>query len=643
MRVQGPLIGKLTAFLLPLALIGPVSALASEEVMVRYERGADRSELRDAAGVLRSDSMLLSRTEVVVPIPGSDRSTAVQRLRQLDGVEQVEPVRNLRLDVDPPDDPFFRAQWALENTGQAITGIPAGTPGASIAALTGWNVASQSPGVLTAVIDSGVRIDHPDLTGQIRVNPGEIAGNGIDDDSNGLVDDVKGWNFVTDSVPEDHGTHVAGIIGATAGNGIGISGVSQNANLLPLTACVGGGCPSDAVVDAAEYARQRGAKVVNLSLGGELPRPLLRDVMESADDVLFVASAGNEGENPTLAFGNTDLIPHYPCMSDQAVGLPFSPGYEPPLENVICVAGSDRDDRKTPKSSYGASGVDLAAPGASILSTVASGNYAYKSGTSMAAPQVAGAASLLRQAEPGLTAAQVKQRILASVEPAPEFSALYPTVTGGRLDLTRLFDATLTPPELIGPADGARLTEVPVLRWSTPEKRLLYTVEVNGLPEYVQPGLAQYRPIGKFPPGRHTWRIRVTEAGNDEVYLSEERSFVLEPKPGAPTLKVLKVRPAGDRKGGVRARLRLSAAGKVRVLVRPAKGARVLARAAASRRKGGTFTLLARPTRAGKSALRGRKRLRVRLGFTYRPRSGPVRKASRRAWMSAPKRTGNGR
>src|SRR5690606_26219466 len=143
------------------------STTASDELMVRYQPGADRVEMRDLAGVRRSGPMLLSRAEIVVPRPGVDRRTAIRDLRGLGGVDRVEPVRALRLHVDPPDDSLFGAQWALENHGQSITGVPPGTPGASIAALTGWNVARESPDVLTAVIDNGIQTSHPDLSAQI--------------------------------------------------------------------------------------------------------------------------------------------------------------------------------------------------------------------------------------------------------------------------------------------------------------------------------------------------------------------------------------------------------------------------------------------------------------------------------------------
>lgn len=634
MRAGWKLAGPLAAVALVSGALFPGTGSAADELIVRYEPGADRAGLRESAGVDRRSPMLLTRAEVVAMEPGVTRVEAIRRLRQLEGVDQVEPVQTLELDVDPPDDLLFDAQWALENHGQQVTGLEGLVPGASIAALTAWNAVPASPDVVTAVIDTAIDRGHPDLKDQIWTNPGEIPGNAEDDDGNGLVDDVHGWDFVAGGPVEadDHGTHVAGIIGASAGNGIGISGVSQDANLMPLTACAET-CSNVDVIEAAEYARREGAKVVNISLGGVTRSPLTRDVMEAADDVLFVASAGNDGRDPP-AFGDLDLEPQYPCMEDEPVGTPGDPGYEPPLENVICVAGSDVDDGKTPGSNFGSTGVDLAAPGMSILSTVPNGNYTYKTGTSMAAPQVAGAASLLRQAEPGLSAAQIKQRILASAEPAPEFTSPYPTVTGGRLDLTRLLNADLTAPALSEPADGATFSGMPVLRWTTPEKRLLYTVELSGQLEIGLPGLGQYRPIGQFPPGRYTWRIHVSETGNDEVAFSEERSFYI----ADPSLRILKIGPANDRRGGVRVRLRLPSDGKVRVLARAGgKRGKILARASRSRKSAGTLTLVARPNRAGRRASRGRKQVRVQLRITFTPRSGPVRNVNRKARMSAPK------
>lgn len=620
---------KLASAVAAFALLLPASASASQELIVRYERGADRPELRDAAGVGRADPMLIPRTEVVAPVGRVSREAAIRRLRGLDGVEYVEPVREMELHVDPPDDTFFPLQWALENTGQSVGGLNYGVPGASIAALTAWNVARTSPDVVTAVIDSGVHLGHPDLSSQIWTNPGETPADGIDNDGNGKVDDVNGWDFLGDRplpVAGSHGTHVAGIVGATAGNGTGTSGVSQDATLMTLAACTDSSCNSSRVADAAEYARLEGAKVVNLSLGGTSRSPTLRAVMEAAPDVLFVTSAGNDGHD-------LDATPQYPCMEDVSTLLPTP---KPPLGNVICVASSDLDDGKAESSNYGATGVDLAAPGVAILSTVPSGNYSYKSGTSMAAPQVAGAASLLRQAEPGLSVAQVKQRILASVEPAPEFSTPFPTVTGGRLDLTRLFAAGLQVPKLVAPADGAILNEAPLLRWTTPETRLRYTVEVDGEEAYSVPGLSNYRPYW-LGPGTHTWQVHAVEMGNDSVVSSEERSFTIVER--AARIRLLKVRPANDRQGGVRVRARISGAGKVRVLVRPRSGPskKILARGSASRSSAGMVTIRARLTKAGRRATSKRKRLGVRLNVVFRPTTGPVRTLARRAVISAPK------
>ena len=615
--------------------------------MVRYEPGADRARLREVAGVDRVEPMLLARTEVVRVEPGVMPVEAIRGLRRSDGVDQVEPVRELRLDVDSPDDVLFEQQWALENHGQYVAGIEESIPGASIAALTAWNVARTSPGVTTAVIDSLVDIDHPDLKEQIWANPGEIPANGVDDDSNGLVDDVHGWNFVEGlpTEPARHGTHVAGIIGATADNGIGISGVSQDATLMPLTACHDSVCKNVDVIEAVEYARREGAKVINMSFGGEFTSPLRRDVMEAADDVLFVVSAGNEGKDPP-AYGNLDLIPHYPCQEDEPVGTPGDPGYEPPLENVICVAASGVDDGKVPMSNYSLTGVDLAAPGALILSTFPNGNYGHITGTSMAAPHVTGAAALLRQAEPGLSAAQVKQRILGAVDPVPEFTNTFPTVTGGRFDLTRLLDADLSAPQLVSPADEAVFSSMPELRWDTPETRLLYTVELNGRPEISGPGLWQYRPTGGFPPGSYTWRIRASETGNDEVVFSEERSFTIV----SSTFRVLKVSPDGGPRGGVRVRLEVPSSGRVNVLARArgkqgkvGKQGNVLARVSGSTRRAGKLTLVARPNRAGRRATRGRKRIAIRLEVTFRPGSGRVQTIDRGGKMSAPKRAGRQR
>lgn len=340
-------------------------------VIVRYAPGTtgdERVEARAAAEVTFDQASLLPRTQLLDPEPGQSVGAAIAELESDPNVLYAEPDRLVELDATP-DDPLLPMQWGLLNAGQSVNGT-AGIPGADIDARAGWDIGRTSANTVTAVIDSGITLDHPDLVNQIWTNPGETAGNGVDDDNNGFVDDVHGWDFVSgDADPTDgnrHGSHVAGIIGATGNNDFALTGVSWDASLMPVRVCGSvGGCPLSATINGIVYAARMGAKVANLSLGGPFFSQAQRDAVAFGNGTLFVTSAGNSANDlPAVPNqGNNDLIPQYPCMADQAPG-------NPPLANVICVASTDQDDLRSDFSNWGATSVDLAAPGSNIISTV---------------------------------------------------------------------------------------------------------------------------------------------------------------------------------------------------------------------------------------------------------------------------------
>lgn len=354
----------------------------------------------------------------------------------------------------PPDDPGFPEQWGLHNTAQTFEGTDgpvAGTPDADVDALEAWNVqiGDGSSPVVVAVLDSGLQPDHPDLAANMWRNPRETPDNGIDDDENGLVDDVYGWDFFHDDASvydpvdrEMHGTHVAGIIGAVADNGVGIAGVAWNVRIMALK-FIGpeGGQDFDAI-RALAYARSIGDRdglrmLTNNSWGGPGASQATKDAIE-ASDMLFVAAAGNDAKD-------NDVEPDYPASYD-------SP-------NIISVAATDWNDRLAEFSHWGATSVDLAAPGHRTLSLYPTDNpdrhaqceppatclVIYESGTSMAAPHVAGVAALVMSQLPAATWAEVKQRILDSVDPLPALEGKM--VTGGRLNARKALGSTPPPGE----------------------------------------------------------------------------------------------------------------------------------------------------------------------------------------------------
>ena len=271
-----------------------------------------------------------------------------------------------------PNDPLFNNQWFLHNTGQ--TG---GTPDADIDAPEAWDVQTGSPSVLVSVLDTGLDLDHPDLSANVWTNPGEIPGNGLDDDNNGYVDDVHGWDFSDgDNNPDDydnHGTHTAGTIAAVTNNGIGVAGIAFDATVLP---CKIFPDASDAVIaEAFVYAADNGAIVSSNSWGYSAPGPPSQ-IIEDAIDYFLVVSNGVV----VFAAGNDNT-------NDPTWGYPAS--YPP----VMAVAATDHNDIKASFSNWG-DWVDVSAPGVDIWSTVI-GGYDSFSGTSMACPQVAAIAALL--------------------------------------------------------------------------------------------------------------------------------------------------------------------------------------------------------------------------------------------------------
>ncbi len=309
------------------------------------------------------------------------------------------------------DDPKLDALWGMGSVEQG-----------GIEARRAWSITEGDPAVIVAVIDTGADLDHPDLAAAWWVNEGEIAGNGIDDDENGYVDDVTGWNFMGKNADVDdlqgHGTHVAGTIGAIGNNGIGVAGVASGVRLLPLKFLEDSGSVFDAI-SAIKYAEKYGAKVINASWGSEGRSLQLKQAIAEyveATGGVFVAAAGNESVD-------TDQSPRFPaCYSD---------------EGIVAVAASDGLSNLCGFSNYGAKTVDLAAPGELILSTYLGGDYAYKSGTSMATPHVAGVAALLYSSNPDFGPEIVKTILLSEVDSVPSLAEVL--VSSGRLNALTYF------------------------------------------------------------------------------------------------------------------------------------------------------------------------------------------------------------
>jgi thermitase len=303
-----------------------------------------------------------------------------------------------------PNDPNFSELWGLHNTGQ--TG---GTPGADINATAAWDISTGSDAVTVAVVDTGVNYIHPDLSANIWTNPGELPGNGIDDDHNGYIDDIHGWNFVTNtSDPLDdngHGTHVSGTIGALGNNGLGVAGVNWHIRIMPLKFldASGSGFTSNAI-SAILYANGKNAAVISNSWAGSGFDQALKDAIDISPAVV-VCAAGNFPDAPEI---NNDIVPLYPASLNSV--------------NVISVAATDKNDQLASFSHYGPISVDLAAPGTSILSTYFDSGYTYMQGTSMATPHVSGTAALIKSVNPRLSNKQIRGIILNNVDVKSQLS-----------------------------------------------------------------------------------------------------------------------------------------------------------------------------------------------------------------------------
>ncbi len=393
------------------------------EAIVKFREApdGDRVQAMRSSGT-RVDRWLPADDTAVVHVMGST-DAAIEKLENDPRVEWAEPNYKVQA-FAVPNDVMFPQQWGLSNSGQNVDGV-LGTSGADIGITSAWDTTTGGEHVSVAVVDGGVDYTHPDLTANVTLsNPGETGGgketNGVDDDGNGLVDDWRGWDWVSnDNDPMDegdasHGSRVAGIIGARGNDGVGVSGAAWRAQMMGLRVLDSTGAGTIADVAAAfYYAGHLNIRIVNASLGAAgLTSQALSDSIATHPDTLFVLAAGNDGTN------NDGGASVFPCNL--------------PHPNILCVGATDQSDVLATFSNFGATSVDIAAPGENITSTARNNGYSTDDGTSFAAPYAAGVAGLVLAANPSARTSQLKGAITASATPLSSLSGV--TVTGGRLN-----------------------------------------------------------------------------------------------------------------------------------------------------------------------------------------------------------------
>ncbi len=468
------------------------------EVIVRFrsEAAAEMSELDASAELTVGRARIPMRTERIdgaeivrglrlVRVPEENTLEAIAALKARPDVLYAEP-NYVRRKMATANDPRFKDMWGLKNTGQAGTsGGNPGVVGADIKAESAWNLTKGSRTVVVGVVDEGVDVSHPDLAANVWKNPGEVAGNGIDDDANGFIDDVNGWDFFhndktvfdgSGAYPADdtdsHGTHVSGTIGAVGNNSAGVTGVNWQVSLMSLKILGAEGespAPSSVrlTVRAYNYAKMmkdkwastggtKGAniRVLNNSYGGGGFSQAELDAINALNTsgILFVAAAGNQNYS-------NDIIPAYPAS------------YNAP--NIISVAATNNSDLKASFSNYGSRTVSMAAPGQWILSTTPNGTYSFFSGTSMASPHVAGAAALVCAANSTITVKRLRAALMYSGDVLHTHDFYKSLVSGRRLNafnaLQNAAESDTTAPAAVGnlqagSASGRRLP----LTWTAP-------------------------------------------------------------------------------------------------------------------------------------------------------------------------------
>jgi len=420
------------------------------EVVVKLRPGMTPKFLAKKASFgarVKKSMRLLSGEFVVLKTESKSTEALLEKLKRSPEVIYAEPNFLYQIQAGQSSDPLFGKLWGLSNKGNNEPGEDGeysdrvGVIGADINAEKAWGITKGSKNVVIAVIDTGIDYTHPDLKENMWVNQKEIKDNNLDDDGNGYIDDVYGWNSNSDNGnPMDghsHGTHCAGTIGARHDNNIGIAGVMGNVSLMAVKFLTdeGSGSLEDAI-EAIDYATKMNVDVMSNSWGGGLFSQALEDSIKAASDrgILFVAAAGNSATN-------NDTTANYPANHR--------------IDNVISVAAHTISDSLADFSSTGKNTVHVAAPGNNILSTTSDNTYKVYSGTSMAAPHVSGVLGLYLSQHGRQDVKALRERLMATTVPAAAYRKSI--MSGGRVDAYNFLTNTRVPRQT--PENSAWRTE----------------------------------------------------------------------------------------------------------------------------------------------------------------------------------------
>lgn len=450
-------------------------------VLVKFKEGVTKQQRKGVAKLLSGKykdnnndgkddrfNMIANGRIACIEIKGKkndDKATEALNLLKGNPNVEVAEYNYLRYAAVIPNDPRFDELWGMHNTGQ--TG---GTPDADIDAPEAWDIATGNSEVIIGVIDTGVEYTHEDLAANIWTNPGEIPNNGVDDDGNGYVDDIHGVNTITGTGdPMDdhyHGTHCSGTIAGVGNNGIGVVGVCWTAKIIGIKFLNSGGSGTTAdAIESVNYAiwlKNNGTniRVLSNSWGGGGYDQTLHDAIDAAGNVgiLFTAAAGNYSSN-------NDASPFYPATYD--------------CDNILAVASTDHNDNMSSFSNYGATTVDMGAPGSSILSTYTGNSYGTLSGTSMATPHVSGAAGLLLSVNDQLTVQELKDYLMNYGDSIPALSGM--CISGKRLN------AYGSVSQVSPPAPTFRLSATPTSQTINQGDSASYTINIESVLGFSDP------------------------------------------------------------------------------------------------------------------------------------------------------------